>query len=214
LLLLGGGLAWGASAAAGSYWPGLVGSLLAGCAVLYDGFLKPTPLGPVAMGGCRVLNVLLGMSAAAGPWRAEHGLVAAALGVYVAGVTWFARSEAVQSRRAPLALATAVILSGIGLLTLLPQIVQRDRLVEILAREPYRWNLLMLILGGLIGLRLVRAVMDPVPERVQMVVGQCILSLVFLDAAACFVVWGLAGAVPVLLLLVPATVLAGWFRPT
>ncbi len=36
--------------------------------LLYNGLLKRTPLGPVALGGCRFLNVLLGMSAAHGAW--------------------------------------------------------------------------------------------------------------------------------------------------
>ena len=43
--------------------------------VAYDGVLKNTPLGPVAMGSCRTLNVLLGMSAApnaAGASTARH----------------------------------------------------------------------------------------------------------------------------------------------
>ena len=40
----------------------LVAMLLAGCIVLYDAVLKRTPLAPLAMGACRMLNVLLGMS--------------------------------------------------------------------------------------------------------------------------------------------------------
>ncbi|MEX2285469.1 MAG: UbiA family prenyltransferase, partial [Planctomycetaceae bacterium] len=33
---------------------------LALCVLAYDGLLKSTPLGPLAMGGCRFLNVMLG----------------------------------------------------------------------------------------------------------------------------------------------------------
>ena len=212
LLTLGVALAWGAAAAAADFRPGLVGSLLAACVVLYDGVLKPTPLGPVAMGACRMLNVLLGMSASVAPWRAEHWLVAAAVGIYIAGVTWFARTEARPSRRYPLALATIVILSGIGVLSRLPEVT--EDVLPLLAAQPERWSLLMLILAGLIGFRCLRAAIEPLPTRVQMVVRQCILSLVLLDAAACFVVRGLPGALAVLVLLVPATVLAQWFRST
>jgi len=214
LLVLGIALACAAAVAAGDSRPALVGSLLAGCVVLYDGVLKSTPLGPVAMGACRMLNVLLGMSASPDPWRAEHWLVAAAVGTYIAGVTWFARTEARRSRRVSLALAAAVILSGIGLLSLLPRVADPQRVVRLLQAEPQRWHLLMLVLAGLIGLRSLRAVIEPLPTRVQMVVRQCILSLVLLDAAACFVVRGLTGAVSVLVLLVPAAVLARWIPST
>ena len=71
-------------------WPAAV--------VLYDGLLKRTPFGPLGMGACRLLNVLLGMSLAAGPWGLFHGQVALAVGTYITGVTWFARSEATESR--------------------------------------------------------------------------------------------------------------------
>ena len=213
-LTLGVGLAWSASVVAGSFVPGLVGSLLAACVVLYDGLLKPMPLGPVAMGGCRTLNVLLGMSAAVTPWEGAHWLIAAAVGIYVAGVTWFARSEARTSRRTPLALAAVVILAGIVLLALLPWVAPKDNVVPLLRAQPTRWNLLMLVLAGMIGFRLASAVAQPLPTRVQMLVRQCILTLVLLDAAACWVFRGLPGAIAVLVLLIPALVLGQWIRMT
>ncbi len=207
LLVLGPALAWIAAFLANDLRPGAVATLLAGCIVVYDAVLKRTPLGPPAMGACRMLNVLLGMSAAAGPWQDEHWLAAAAIGTYIAGVTWLARNEAGRSNRPELGLATAVILAGIGLLWLVP-----DRCAEVtllLQQQPGRWGLLMAVTAALIGVRCVRAVIEPVPWRVQMAVRQCILWLVFLDAAACFVVRGLTGAVMVLVLLVP-TVVLGW----
>jgi 4-hydroxybenzoate polyprenyltransferase len=212
LLLLGVALGWLAAFLADDLRPGLVALLLAGCVALYDAVLKRTILGPPAMGACRMLNVLLGMSVAAGSWRDEHWLVAAAIGTYIAGVTWFARREARRSSRRQLALATAVILSGIGLLWLVP-----DRCAEVtmlLQQQPGRWSLLMAVLAALIGLRCLRAVIEPVPWRVQMAVRQCILSLVVLDAAACFIVRGLTGAVMVLVLLVPTVVLGWWIEST
>ena len=51
------------------------------------------------MGGCRMLNVLLGMSVLPGPWRIAHWAAAAGVGVYIAGVTWFARNDARRSDR-------------------------------------------------------------------------------------------------------------------
>ena len=42
---------------------GLVATALTGCILAYDGFLKKTPLGPLAMGACRFFNLLMAMSA-------------------------------------------------------------------------------------------------------------------------------------------------------
>lgn len=53
---------WLVAIRVGDLRPGIIVSLLAGCVVLYDGFLKRLPIGPLGMGACRMLNVLLGMS--------------------------------------------------------------------------------------------------------------------------------------------------------
>ena len=115
---------WVAAALAGRLEPGLIATMLAALIVLYDGVLKPTILAPVAMGGCRTLNVLLGMSAAAADlpqlepgtaWQQAAWLVAAGIGVYIAGVTWFARSEADTSHRGQLLAGTLVMLAGVGM---------------------------------------------------------------------------------------------------
>ena len=45
--------------------------MLATAIIVYDAWLKRTPLGPLAMGACRMLNVMLGMSAADAPLRPE-----------------------------------------------------------------------------------------------------------------------------------------------
>jgi len=62
--------------------------------LLYNGVAKSGPLGPLVMGGCRAMNVLLGATIAAdlpGRWPV---LGALAVGVYVMGVTLIARYEA------------------------------------------------------------------------------------------------------------------------
>ena len=102
--------------------------------VLYNAGLKRTPLGPVAMGGCRMLNVLLGMSVLRGPWRIEHWAVAAGIGVYIAGVTWFARNDARRSDRRQLIAATLVMLAGVGLVGSLPWLT--DELGCFICRSP------------------------------------------------------------------------------
>ncbi len=212
LMLLGLALSWSAAFLVGHPRPGIVAVLLAACIVLYDAVLKQTPLGPVAMGGCRLLNVLLGMSVTAQPWRTDHWLVAGGIGLYIVGVTWFARTEARRSRRWHLGLATVVMMLGIGLLAWFPD--HSDAVSPLIRRQPDRWHLLIAILAALIGLRCVRAVVDPTPSRVQIAVKQCILSLVILDAAVCCVVRGTLPAVLIALLLVPAAILGRWMRST
>jgi 4-hydroxybenzoate polyprenyltransferase len=212
LLLLGTAAAWAAAFLAGNLRPGVVVVLLTGCIVLYDAWLKRTPLGPPAMGACRLLNVLLGMSAAAGPLGAEHWLVAAGIGTYVAGLTWFARHEAAESSRWQLALSAAVMALGIAILAWLPG--WTAAVVPLIRQQPERWYLLMLVLGLLVIWRCLWAMIEPGPGRVQTAVAQGILSLVMLDASVCFAVRGLFPAVMIMLLLLPALFLGPWIRST
>ena len=74
----------------------LIGCLLAVAVVQYDGGLKLTRFGPLAMAWCRILNVLLGASIAV-DLAAERAawLYALGIGAYTMGLTYVARSEAV-----------------------------------------------------------------------------------------------------------------------
>jgi hypothetical protein len=211
-------LASGAAATVGAAWlarsprTGLIGLLLMGAILLYDARLKRTGLGPVVMGACRFLNVLLGLSVYPGVWHEIHWLLAACVGAYVGGVTWFARNEAEESPRPQLIAALAVMLSGIGLLALLPQ--WPEEVSQLLVSDPQRWRLIVAVLAAMIGWRCVWAVVDPRPVRVRMAVRQCVLSLVMLDAVACYAVRGLPGAIIVLVLLIPTLLLGQLFEST
>ena len=83
--------------------------------LMYDGGLKRTPIGPVAMASCRFLNVLLGLSIlpddALGTGQRIH--LAGIVGVYIVGVTWFARTEEGRSNRRQL--VAAAIVMGLSL---------------------------------------------------------------------------------------------------
>ncbi|HUG92981.1 MAG TPA: UbiA family prenyltransferase [Planctomycetaceae bacterium] len=190
----------------------LVALGLTACIFVYDGLLKGTPLGPLAMGGCRFLNIMLGASAvasAADLWRPPQLCVAGALGVYITGVTWFARNEARQSGRGPLAAAMLVINAGLAALAALvllypwtSQPAARDRQVVFLI-------LAVSLLS--INRRLTAAVLDPSPARVQPAVRTMILSLIVLDASILLIATRdplLAGAT--VALLIPAAVLGRW----
>ena len=81
--------------------PPILAVLLVGSIFLYDGAVKRTWAGPVAMGLCRALNVLLGASASGGLGGLRGFHLAAVVGVYIAGVTWFARTEEFFERHGP-----------------------------------------------------------------------------------------------------------------
>lgn len=215
LLLAGVALAFLASYLSTTLRGGCVALLLAVAIVFYDGVLKRTPLAPLVMGSCRMLNVLLGMSAAAS-WHEMHYVIAAGIGIYITGVTAFARTEAQQSNRLRLALGTAVMLAGIGLLASYPN--WADALLDEVSQprfaDPARWPLVWTMVGLMIGWRCLWAVFDPAPNRVQYAVRNCIFSLIMLDGMVTFGVRGLAWAVAVLLLLLPTMYLGRWIYST
>jgi 4-hydroxybenzoate polyprenyltransferase len=212
LLLAGLALGWITAWKEGLSRPGWIATGLLVCIVGYDAWQKTTFLGPPLMGACRLLNVLLGMSLLSGDYQAVHWLVAGGIGVYVTGLTWFARREAERSPRLQLAPAAAIMLGGIALLALLPR--WTDRLIPQLQAEPGRWTLLMLLLGAIIGYRSLRAIMLPDARHVQTAVVLAILSLIILDATVCYAVCGPWWAAGIILLLLPAMVLSWWISPT
>lgn len=175
--------------------------------LLYDGWLKRTPLGPIGMGLCRFLNVELGLTGIwPEHWSPQTLHLASVVGVYIVGVTWFARTEESTSQRRQLVLAALVMLiTVLGGLAL--PIHFTDRVAP--------WYFPYLVAGFLflIGVPIVRAIQRPEPKRVQAAVKRCILGLVVLDAvlATAFVGWpGLL----ILLLLPPALWLGKWVYST
>jgi len=204
--LLGGVLlACCATVAAGQQRPAVTALLLAGAIVAYNRHLKATFAGPLVMGVCRGLNALLGMSVADGPLADEHLLIATALATYIAGVSWLARNETGVPSRTHMTLAMLVMLSGVGLLACLPQL--SDQPNRLLLAQPQRWQLLVAVLVVMIGWRTLWAVIEATTLRIRRAVSQAIVSLVVLDAAACFALRDLRCAMFVLLLLLPVLVL-------
>jgi 4-hydroxybenzoate polyprenyltransferase len=172
----------------------LVGSIFA-----YDGWLKKTWFGPLTMGLCRSLNVLLGISASG--FLDARGLhLASIVGLYIVGVTWFARTEARTSSRSVLKRAAMVMLAALCLAIPLPISVPAGSSSFLL---PY----LLVGLGFIVGLPASRAIAEPSPGNVQGAVKRAIFGLVLLDAV---LATGCAGAVGllILLLLLPSLYLA------
>lgn len=183
--------------------PALVAAALALLIVLYNAWLKRTPLGPVAMGGCRTLNVLLGMSVLREDWRTEHWGVAAAVGVYIAGVTWFARDDARRSDRRQLATAALVMLAGVGLVGAMPWLSNEMMATLLSHTQPWQWEVLIAVLAGFVLARTAPAIVQPSPGPVRAAVGRSIMALIFLDAAACFAAAGPTYAIWIAALALP-----------
>lgn len=207
---------------------GAVGMLLATCVVLYDAGLKRTFVGPVVMGSCRFFNVLLGMSTAwltnadgtnaDETWFLSYAtsqlLVAGGIGVYIVGVTWFARTEATKSHRGPLLLAILVMGFGLFLLAMFPEYDREAIHLQLVGRaKDFMWPVIVMLLALPIVRRALRAVMNPTPQRVQEAVKLCIFSLILLDAAVCMVLRGYV-ALGIVALLVFGWILGRWVYST
>ncbi len=201
--------------AAGLGLAGIVGEkamLTAACLTLaiwlYDGVLKSTPLAPIAMGSCRFFNVMLGASSGS----MEHlwcpqVQVALGLGVFVCGLTIYARQEANESSRPQLTLATAVVAAG---LTILAWFIIDKQQAQLAVPENGNSALILLAVISLtIFRRLLAGISDPSPERVQLAVKVMLLSLVTLDATiVLFVTSNRTYAILTAALIIPARLLA------
>jgi 4-hydroxybenzoate polyprenyltransferase len=225
LMLVGVALGWlGGYAASGNpmaWRSGLVVCLLAACIWLYDVALKRTLIGPWLMGACRFLNVLLGMSIAPKNqalgelwlFTSEQLLVAAGMGVYVAGITWYARYEASSGEgRGTLVFGTVVMAAGICLLAFFPQLAATQRAFFI---EPtFIWPMAVFLISVSILRRCLAGALDPHSQRIQAAVKQCLMSIIILDASVCLLTCPWYWAVGVLVLLAPAMMLGRWVYST
>ena len=196
---------------------GIIAALLAACVLIYDGGLKKTFMGAIAMGSCRTLNVLLGMSLfpASGPapvwftFSAAQWSVAGGIGIFIAGVTWFARTEARTSNRLVLAFGLIVRLLGLGVMASMERLGK-----ETLFSNEVVWPALLTLLMVAVFRRGIMAVANPLPAHVQSTVKQAIFSLIVLDASVCLAVRGPMWAIAILLLLVPMVALGKWVYST
>jgi UbiA prenyltransferase family protein len=189
--------------------PASVAIVLLGAIVLYDYVLKPTLLGPVNMGICRALNLLLGASAgsAAQLGQAPPHLVTLALCVlvYVASITAIARAEVGGGRRSKLwppviGIVLAILLIG-GL--------------SIAAGDYSDFTLILwLALAVHLGRVSLRMIRFPTPALVQYAVKTYIMGIVVLDAVIASSAHGWRAGLAVLALLTPALLLGRWIYST
>jgi 4-hydroxybenzoate polyprenyltransferase len=173
------------------FWrPGLIGIGLAAAIVLYDRFAKATVAGPLVMGSCRLLNVLLGMSVAAPfpgmsllalGYDAAEWTIALGIGTYVVGLTCFARTEAERPSKAWLILGTVLMAVGVFFLAWWPRYAPFDMPLRISADYLLPGLLLVISAFAVFG-ECIRAIRHPKPENVQYAVKWSILALILFDA--------------------------------
>lgn len=168
---------------------GISGALAMALVILilaYDSGGKKTPLGPVLMGGCRALNILLGWSVVTGEIGPAGVFQGVAAGIFITGITVMAKEEAGQPER--LSVVLGLCLSALGLVgvLLLPSFNAEGTTPWIL---PY----LVFILGARLAIPGCAAVNSPSPATVQKAVVTFLKSLIFLDTLSGIALAGWAG---------------------
>lgn len=183
----------------------------------YNSALKHTFLGPVLMGLCRSLNILMAgccMFAVSESQLIPNALVwyAAAIGVYIMGVTVYAKREESDSQAGVLTFGVILEAAGLVLLAGFPLWSKTEHPWEL---DP---NLTYPLLMGLIGLTVVQrgilGISHPVPRKVQLAVRHAILTLILIDAAVAAMWAGPWFGGAVALMLMPALLSALRFRST
>jgi 4-hydroxybenzoate polyprenyltransferase len=184
---------------------------------MYNSALKQTFLGPLLMGLCRSLNILmvgctmLSVSEIEDMPRALLWF-AGAIGLYIMGVTVYARREETDSNPVGLVFGLMIEFAAMVALAGFPIWSGTERAWGL---DP---NLAYPLLMGLIGFTVIQrgisGVTHPVPRKVQLAVKHAILTLILIDAAVA-VMWAgpwFGGAVALMLL--PALTTALRFRST
>ncbi len=179
-----------------SVFSGVLAVLIAMCAVLYDAWGKHHAIiGPVNMGMCRGLNLLLGVSAA--PVLVDEKWYLALIPVtYIAAITAISTGEVRGGKRGTGLLALGLL--GAVIATLLA-----------LTRTPAFGLVALLPFLALFAWRVVpafwHAYLEPQPDRIRSAVKAGVLSLIVLDSAIAAGYAGpLYGAVVLALLFVAA----------
>ncbi len=178
----------------------------------YNAILKRTPLGPIGMGACRFLNVMLGASGhslALAVWSRYQWQLAAAMGLYIVGVTWFARNEATESRRWPLVGALGIVNAGIAAMGCYVAIHHAGM------RSSQTVLMALAVMALIINRRLVTTLVQPDPNRVQTAVKMLLYSYVLLEATLIFSkTQNPVIAIGTAALLIPAMFLGRWIYIT
>jgi 4-hydroxybenzoate polyprenyltransferase len=146
---------------------------LAATVLLYDGLLKGGALGPLAMGLCRYLNWIMGLSVVP-VLGTPLMLLPLPMLLYTMGVTYLSRAETGTEIRAGVIRAAAALAAvALAVLTLYPAGVQT---------QPFALAVLLALMVHL-ARALWRVGAEPSADRVRQGVRAMLLGIIVLDAA-------------------------------
>jgi 4-hydroxybenzoate polyprenyltransferase len=200
--LLSGGII---SAFCASRTSGLVALATALAALLYDAVAKRQAiLGPICMGICRGLNFSLGLSVSPDALSSRWPIALLAT-FYIAGITALSRSEVRGGERGAAVVST---------LWLTGAVVAAFVMFTFIAPHPY-WGLPFLaLLLYRISPAFVRAMKTLRARDIRLAVKAGVLSLIVLNATVAANFAGFLYGAALLLLYIPAALLARWFAVT
>jgi hypothetical protein len=181
--------------------------VLAATIVTYNAGVKSTRWGPLAMGGCRMMNVLLGASVGDNlstlTGHPETWLLAAGIGIYTVGITLIARREAKDSVHSELIAGSVFVLGGLLAIALLPFCL------ETIAIPLAAWITIYCLLFAVTG-NVVYQLLIAHSPFLGAAVGTFIQVFILIDAAVCALAAGwFAGAI-VLCFFFPMRWIARW----
>lgn len=168
---------------------GFLALLTAAAALIYNKWGKHQDvLGPINMGICRGLNLLLGMSITGDDALLQFGWLALVPVLYIGAITMISRDEVHGGKTGPL--KTAALMYGIVCLTILGIAAMQHRIVEAL---PF-----VALFSFLIYKPLLKAMKEPTGPNIGKSVKGGIIALIVMNAA-----WAtaFAGVVPGLIIL-------------
>ncbi len=195
LMAIGAVAACAAAWAAATPWPALAGAALTASIWIYDRHAKATVAGPAVMGACRGLNWLLGMTAAGGAVATSAWMIPAGMGVYVAGITLFARDEAGRSRRGTLVAGAVTMAVGLIVAAGFVWLPMQSGVTHVATLPAASWLACWGIMAVTILIRAGQAIESLAAAAVRGAVGNAIMGIITLDAvlvlAACGERWAM-----------------------
>lgn len=203
-----------------TWFPAAIALALAVLIVAYDGPLKPTPIAPAAMGGCRVLSFLLGASpvlvlADGMPVVPRYLLgIALGFGVYIMGITTIARDEETGGHLINLRTGFLVMLIGALMLAFAPGISDPDQRMHWVIRPSGQFVMLIGLIVFPVIVRGIRAQLNPEPAVIGNTIRAGILTIIPLAASFAFLGAGQAWGLAVFALVIPALLLSMRFQMT
>jgi 4-hydroxybenzoate polyprenyltransferase len=201
----------------------LVGALLVGAIIGYDGLFKTTPMAPALMGLCRGLNLSLGMAVAAGSDFAtlpiHLWLYPIAFGLYVMGFTIAARKEFLtEQSRIRLWAGWLTCLAGILLLAWIIWKYPSPSLAKLVERRGgwSEWFFpgLMILLSMPVFRRALASIQSLRGPDLGLAIRTAIINILFIDATLALIYKGPWHGLLLAMLIFPTIYLARVFRST